>query len=327
MKVSRLPIGLRETLQCAFPPRAITFCRQQIRPRQFTTSTTLPAAGGNNFAAREISFARRREEQQANRQQGYDQDGKPRQEEGEEQPFFARVVPSSRSYFTAQPIFTDDLLILRQLLQKYAHLPTSKPGEQPRSSWRGLAEYRDQVGETVKASKYQKIVQLLMRLNQIHPSLVPADVDAVLSEYRRDIDAFKNVPKPVPVDKLGRTLGAGRRKSATARAWVVEGDGQVLVNGKTLAEAFGRVHDRESVIWALKATNRIDKYNVWALAQGGGTTGQAEALTLAVGKALMAHEPALKPALRRGKFYQTPVVVLVRSTKLLTFHDSWMFDS
>ncbi len=49
------------------------------------------------------------------------------------------------------------------------------------------------------------------------------------------------------------------------------------------------------------STDRIDKYNVWALVSGGGTTGQAEALTLAVGKALLAQEPALKPALRRGK--------------------------
>lgn len=50
----------------------------------------------------------------------------------------------------------------------------------------------------------------------------------------------------------------------------------------------------------MKATDRIGKYNVWALVEGGGTTGQAEALTLAVGKALLGHEPALKPALRRG---------------------------
>jgi hypothetical protein len=51
----------------------------------------------------------------------------------------------------------------------------------------------------------------------------------------------------------------------------------------------------------LKATHRLDKYNIFALVKGGGLTGQAEALTLAVAKALLVHEPALKPALRRGK--------------------------
>ena len=87
------------------------------------------------------------------------------------------------------------------------------------------------------------------------------------------------------------------------RSLVVEG---IKQGGKTLAEAFGRIHDRESAIWALKATDRMDKYNVWALVSGGGTTGQAEALTLAVGKALLAHEPGLKPALRRGKLWGDP---------------------
>jgi small subunit ribosomal protein S9 len=80
----------------------------------------------------------------------------------------------------------------------------------------------------------------------------------------------------------------------------VEGTGEILVNGKTLSEVFGRVHDRESAVWALMVTDRIDKYNIWALVEGGGTTGQAEALTLAVAKGLLAHEPALKPALRKG---------------------------
>jgi small subunit ribosomal protein S9 len=302
MKVSRPPTGLRETLQCACTPRPAVFNRQrafEIRPRRFTTAP-IPQASGGRFAAAPVRFPQQRENRNFQRRQ--DDDSGVANVEGPKDIFYARLVPASRSYFTAQPIFTDDLLSLQHLVAKYANLPTVKPGEQPRVSWRGLAEYRDQVGESVKASKYQKIVKLLARLNQIHPSLVPADVQEAINEYRRDIDVFKNVRRPVPVDGMGRTLGAGRRKSATARAWLVEGNGEVLVNGKTLVEAFGRVHDRESVIWALKATNRIDKYNVWGLSQGGGTTGQAEALTLAIGKALMAHEPALKPALRRGKF-------------------------
>ncbi|KAF4629454.1 hypothetical protein G7Y89_g8695 [Cudoniella acicularis] len=289
MKVAWLPISLRETLRCAYTPRPIISarnCTLNSRPRQFTTASRLQAG----IAASEIKFPR-----EENR------DGQQYQEQEEEDTFFARVVPTSPSYFTAQPLFTDDLLALQNLLRRYSSLPTVKPGEQPRVAWRALSEYRDAVGESVKASKYHKIVQVLQRLNQIHPSLMPADVQEALNEYKRDINPYQNVPKVTPVNSMGVALGAGRRKASTARAWVVEGTGEVLVNGKTLAEAFGRVHDRESVIWALKSTNRIDKYNVWALATGGGTTGQAEALTLAVGKALLAHEPALKPALRRDR--------------------------
>jgi small subunit ribosomal protein S9 len=297
MKVAWLPISLKETLQLACSSRPIV-SRQRgidIRPRNFTTSTRLRAG----IAAPKINFG--------------GQDG-----EGDEEKFYARLIPSSPSYFTAQPLFTDDLLAVQTLVERYSNLPTVKPGEAPRVAWRSLADYRDSVGEVVKASKYSKILQALHRLNHIHPSLMPEPVKEALNEYKRDVNPFRNVVKVAPIDKLGRSLGAGRRKASTARAWLVEGTGEVLVNGKTLAEAFGRVHDRESVIWALKATDRIDKYNVWALATGGGTTGQAEALTLAVGKALMAHEPALKPALRRGKSKFLKSLKLLGEVRFLT---------
>lgn len=96
-------------------------------------------------------------------------------------------------------------------------------------------------------------------------------------------------------------MGIGRRKESTAKVFLVEGTGEVLVNGHSIVQAFPRTHDRESALWALKITQRMDKYNVFALVSGGGVTGQAESLTLALAKALLVHEPALKPALRRGK--------------------------
>lgn len=74
-----------------------------------------------------------------------------------------------------------------------------------------------------------------------------------------------------------------------------------MVNGQSIVQVLPRLHDRESALWALTITERVDKYNVFALVEGGGTTGQAESITLALAKALLVHEPALKPALRRGK--------------------------
>ena len=287
MKVAWLPLGLREGIRCVCLPRAtiprLSLQRQVLKPSQFSTSTRLRAG----FAAPEIKF----------KGQGNEFAG------GEEEAFYARLIPESPSYFTGQPTFIDDLLVLQNLLQRFSSLPVVKPGEAPRVAWRSVREYRNEAGETVKASKYHKIVEILHRLNHIHPSVMPPAVTEILNQYKRNINPYQNVTKAPYVDKGGRALGAGRRKAATARAYLVEGTGEVLVNGKSLAEAFGRIHDRESVIWALKATDRIDKYNVWALVEGGGTTGQAEALTLAVAKALLGHEPALKPALRRGKFY------------------------
>lgn len=280
MKVDWLKAGLAQCSRCtaasrtAIPQPLIRLNGfDQIHPRGISTSSS-------SIAAPEINFPENAEEMRRMR---------------------GRIVPESPSYFTGSPSFVDNLLELRGLLRKYATLPTVNPGQAPRVPWRSMVEYRNMVGEAIKASKYHKIVAILHRLNHIQPSLMPPEVKAALNRYKRDIDPQENLAKPIKIDRFGRALGAGRRKASTARAWVVEGTGEVLVNGKPLTQAFGRVHDRESAIWALKATERIDKYNVWALVEGGGTTGQAEAITLAVAKALLAHEPLLKPALRRGK--------------------------
>ncbi|MCJ1416043.1 37S ribosomal protein S9, mitochondrial [Xylographa parallela] len=214
----------------------------------------------------------------------------------------ARIVPASPSYFTGKPHFTDSLLALQELLRKHQTLPTLLPAQAPRVAWRTLPQYRVMVSEPVRASKYHKIVEVLQRLNRIHPALMPAEVVATTAYYRRDVDPFAVVRRPQRVDAAGRSFGNGRRKASTANVYLVEGEGEVRVNGRSLNAAFPRIHDRESAIWALKATGRVDKYNVWAVVKGGGLTGQAESITLAVAKALMVHEPALKPALRRGEF-------------------------
>ncbi|POS75298.1 40S ribosomal protein S9 [Diaporthe helianthi] len=219
---------------------------------------------------------------------------------GLEMPKHARALPISPSYFSRQSEFNDNYLTLQKLMRQYAHLPTVPPDQVEKAAFRTLRDFRLSAGEHVKAFEYAKAMTLVRRLHKIHPSLAPESVKEAVSKFKRNVNPHTNIAKPIEIDRFGRALGVGRRKTSTARAWLVEGNGEVLINGKSLADTFGRVHDRESAMWPLKAAQRVDKYNVWALVDGGGTTGQAEALTLAVAKALLAHEPALKPVLRRA---------------------------
>lgn len=212
-----------------------------------------------------------------------------------------RVVPASPSYFSAKPTFNDDIISLTALLRKVATLPTISTTEAPKVAWKTIDQYRIMTNEPVKTQRYHKMLYILRRLNCIHPALMPQEVIDAMQRYKKASQPGDIAPKPGVIDELGRAKGVGRRKTSSAVAWLVEGEGEVLVNGKSLAQFFGRLHDRESAVWALKATQRLDKYNVWGLVTGGGVTGQAEALTLAVAKALLVHEPALKPALRRGE--------------------------
>jgi len=212
-----------------------------------------------------------------------------------------RVVPASPSYFSAKPTFTDDFLSLSALLRKVATLPTISPAEAPKVAWKTIDQYRIMTNEPVKTQRYHKMLHILRRLNCIHPKLMPEEVSQAMLRYKKPNQPGDIKPKPGVIDELGRAKGVGRRKTSSAVAWLVEGEGEALINGKSLSQFFGRLHHRESAVWALKATNRLDKYNLFGLSQGGGLTGQAEAMTLAVAKALLIHEPALKPALRRGK--------------------------
>ncbi|KAI1188826.1 37S ribosomal protein S9 [Nemania serpens] len=213
---------------------------------------------------------------------------------------YARPMPVSPSYFSRHPQFNDSFVRLQELARKYARLPIIPPSQVERVAWKTKEQYRQAIGEHVKGRDYATCIGLVKRLHQIHPDLMPEEVQAGLRPFKRNINVFLNRPIQAPIDKFGRSHGVGKRKSSIARAWLVEGTGEVLINGKPLSEAFGRIHDRESALWGLKSTERLDKYNVWALVGGGGTTGQAEALAMAIAKALVVHEPPLKTPLRRA---------------------------
>ncbi|CAI6336443.1 unnamed protein product [Periconia digitata] len=211
-----------------------------------------------------------------------------------------RIVPASPSYFSAKPTFTDDYISLTALLRKTATLPTVTPAEAPRVAWKSIDQYRIMTNEPVKTQRFHKMLHVLRRLNCIHPTLIPDEVVQAMKRFKKDSQPGDIVSPPGVLDEWGRSRGIGRRKTSSAIAFLVEGEGEVLINGKPLTIFFDRLHHRESAVWALKATNRLDKYNLFGRVTGGGSTGQAEAMTLAVAKALLVHEPALKPALRRA---------------------------
>lgn len=232
---------------------------------------------------------------------------------------YLRPMPASPSYFSRHIEFNDSFVLVQDLTRKYGRLPTIPPNLAERVAWKTKEQYRLAIGEAVKARDYAACIGLVKRLNQIHPDIMPDEVKEGIRPFKRDINIYLNTPKPIPVDRFGRSHGVGRRKSSTARAWLVEGTGEVLINGKTINDAFGRVHDRESALWGLKTMERMDKYNVWALVEGGGTTGQAEALAMAIAKALAVHEPALKTPLRKGKLKQRLLMLIRYFANLVWF--------
>lgn len=98
-------------------------------------------------------------------------------------------------------------------------------------------------------------------------------------------------------------LGTGRRKSSIARVRLVEGKGNITVNGKDINEYFPEETLRVIVKQPLTATNTLAKYDVIVKVQGGGFSGQAGAVRHGIARALNeANQEEFRPILKSSGF-------------------------
>lgn len=102
--------------------------------------------------------------------------------------------------------------------------------------------------------------------------------------------------------KPNPNYGTGRRKSATARVYLSEGTGQVLVNQRPLDEYFGRESSRMIVRQPLEVTDTIERLNVKVTVRGGGGSGQAGAIRHGIARALVEFNEEFKVPLRAAGF-------------------------
>lgn len=95
----------------------------------------------------------------------------------------------------------------------------------------------------------------------------------------------------------------GRRKSATARVRLFPGgDGSAIVNGRPLGEYFVQALKVVHLMGPLRAAAMENHFNISVKVSGGGVTGQAGAVRLAIARALLKVDPELRPILRKGGF-------------------------
>ena len=94
----------------------------------------------------------------------------------------------------------------------------------------------------------------------------------------------------------------GRRKSAVARIFVTEGTGKITINKKDLQDYFPSSILQYVVKQPLTTLNVVEKYDIKVNLDGGGFTGQSQALRLAIARALVKINPEDKKALRAEGF-------------------------
>jgi small subunit ribosomal protein S9 len=97
--------------------------------------------------------------------------------------------------------------------------------------------------------------------------------------------------------------GVGRRKQSSARVRIMAGSGVFTVNGKEIEAYFTRLGDATDIVRAFQiADHANDKFDVSVMVQGGGVTGQRDAVKLGLARALVKMDEELRPALRHSGY-------------------------
>jgi small subunit ribosomal protein S9 len=91
---------------------------------------------------------------------------------------------------------------------------------------------------------------------------------------------------------------SGRRKTAVARVYMKPGNGDIIVNHKSFKDYFTTDMLRNSLLLPFQLVSQDGKFDVKVNVKGGGITGQAEAIRLAISKALVELDETNKPALK-----------------------------
>jgi small subunit ribosomal protein S9 len=105
---------------------------------------------------------------------------------------------------------------------------------------------------------------------------------------------------PVVIDRPIQAVG--RRKEAVVRVRLVPGSGQFHLDGRSLEDYFPNKVHQQLIKAPLATVDRVDSFDIHAHLDGGGPSGQAGALRLAIARALILVAPDDRPALKKAGF-------------------------
>lgn len=133
---------------------------------------------------------------------------------------------------------------------------------------------------------------------------------ALAEEMIEEVPQIDPTGRLVEVNPKSYHWGTGRRKNAVARVRVRPGTGQFQVNGKPIAEYFPRGMDQSTCHGPLRTLEVLKKVDVAVNTHGGGNTGQAGAVRMGLGRALLELYPdAHRVLAEAGHFTRDPRMV------------------
>ena len=127
--------------------------------------------------------------------------------------------------------------------------------------------------------------------------------DVELTSYTSESTAAAEAP--VASERPALTVpgsAVGRRKEAVVRVRLVPGTGQFNLDGRSLENYFPNKVHQQLIKAPLVTVDRVDTVDIYAHLDGGGPSGQAGALRLAIARALILVQPEDRPALKKAGF-------------------------
>jgi small subunit ribosomal protein S9 len=128
----------------------------------------------------------------------------------------------------------------------------------------------------------------------------PEAVEAVEVTETPEVTEQPARREPVIIDRPIQTVG--RRKEAVVRVRLVPGTGKFHLDGRTLEAYFPNKVHQQLIKAPLVTVDRVDSFDIYAHLDGGGPSGQAGALRLAIARALILVQPEDRPALKKAGF-------------------------
>jgi small subunit ribosomal protein S9 len=259
--------------------------------------------------------------------------------------------PNSPSFYTGRQGFHDSLYKLEdtlgnlkytmrklQLLPLPAHAKAALPHPQP--AWKSQEALAATVGCKLTTSRHRKLIAVLNEMDELRRIAHVSDMGELEQVLEKTLFTFEREDKkqlqargrrkPLQLDKFGRSYTLGRRKTSSARVWIIpvkqptlaqslsdDASSQsgllpsgsthvttssILINSVPINHYFAQPRDRERIVRPLKLAGLLGAYNIFALVRGGGKSGQSGAVAHGIAKGLASHVPDIEYILKKGGF-------------------------
>lgn len=161
--------------------------------------------------------------------------------------------------------------------------------------WHTQKELVKALGSPFTKAQYRRLLRYA-RMIHAHPEFDEDAAKTILSYRRREDEKLSTTAKRRPLDRLGQAYATGRKKNATAVAYLKAGTGEVRINKKTINEFCGsRFTSRYMLISPFIVSNTLGNFDVDCVVRGGGLQGQVVACRHGIAKAIENYTFNTKP--------------------------------